>query len=276
MIKVEDLRKTFTSHVKEPGLKGSLKSLVKRNVRTKDALKSLNLTIQQGEIVGLIGHNGAGKTTLLDVISGFLPADGGLVRLDGQELGSLPAAARARAGLGRSFQDARLDPSVTVAEAIAVARERHLTSRSVLADGLALPASFESELAVGEKVEELLELLGLRSLRTQLTGELSTGTRRIVDLACVLAHEPSVLLLDEPSSGVAQSETEALGDLLRRVRTELGCAVAIVEHDMPHIRGLADRLVALELGAVVAEGRPDDVLAHPRVIESYLGTAVAT
>jgi branched-chain amino acid transport system ATP-binding protein len=240
------------------------------------ALDDIDLQIHPGEIVGLIGHNGAGKTTLLDVISGFLPADSGIVRLDGRDLDGVPAAGRARLGLGRSFQDPRLFPSLTVAEAIAVARERHVTSRSVLADGLALPASYESELAVDGKVDELLDLLGLRSLRTQLTGELSTGTRRIVDLACVLAHEPTVLLLDEPSSGVAQSETEALGELLRRVRTELGCAVAIVEHDMPLIRGLADRLVALELGAVVATGRPDDVLAHPRVIESYLGTAVPT
>jgi branched-chain amino acid transport system ATP-binding protein len=142
----------------------------------------------------------------------------------------------------------------------------------MVAAAFQLPASFESELAVFERVEELVALMGLDAFHDKLTGELSTGTRRIVDLACVMAQEPRVLMLDEPSAGVAQRETEALGPLLLRVREHTGCSVLIIEHDMPLLSSICDRMIALELGAVIAEGPPKDVLEHPRVIESYLGT----
>ena len=112
----------------------------------------------------------------------------------------------------------------------------------------------------------------LGAFREKLTGELSTGSRRIVDLACILAQEPSVLMLDEPSGGVAQKETEALAPLLLRVREHTGCAILVIEHDMPLLRTICDRMVALELGGVIAEGTPEYVLEHPKVIESYLGT----
>jgi ABC-type branched-subunit amino acid transport system ATPase component len=137
---------------------------------------------------------------------------------------------------------------------------------------LQLPASYESELIVTEVVEDLVELMGLSAFKQKLTGELSTGTRRIVDLACILAQEPKFLMLDEPSGGVAQKETEALGPLLLRIREHTGCSLLVIEHDMPMISSICDRLVALELGAVIAEGTPKEVLAHPAVIASYLGT----
>ena len=240
------------------------------------AVDAVDLAVRRGEIVGLVGHNGAGKTTLLDCLSGFTPLDGGRIHLRGVEVTSLQPPARAFLGLGRSFQDARLYPSLTVAETVSVALERHVSCRSVLADGLQLPASFESELLIAERVDELLELMGLISLRHRPTGELSTGTRRIVDLACTLAQEPSVVLLDEPSSGVGQRETEALSGLLREVRDRTGCALVVIEHDMPLLRSISDRMIALELGAVIAQGTPDEVLSHPAVIASYLGTDEST
>jgi branched-chain amino acid transport system ATP-binding protein len=240
------------------------------------AVNDVDLQVRDGEIVGLIGHNGAGKTTLMDCISGFLDIDGGRVSLRGNEVTSWAPHERARGGLGRSFQDALLFPSLTVAETIAVARERHLASRDMFAAALQLPASYESELAVWDKVDELIELMGLGAFREKLTGELSTGSRRIVDLACILAQEPKVLMLDEPSGGVAQKETEALGPLLLRVRDHTGCSVLVIEHDMPLLRSICDRMVALELGAVIANGSPAEVLEHPRVIESYLGTDEST
>src|SRR3954469_13514281 len=181
------------------------------------AVDEVDLQLRDGQILGLIGHNGAGKTTLMDCISGFLEIDRGRIKLRGFDITELAPHERAKGALGRSFQDALLYPTLTVAETIAVARERHLASRDMVAAAFQLPASYESEIAVWNKVDELVELMGLSAFREKLTGELSTGSRRIVDLACILAQDPKVLMLDEPSGGVAQKETEALGPLLLRV-----------------------------------------------------------
>jgi ABC-type branched-subunit amino acid transport system ATPase component/ABC-type branched-subunit amino acid transport system permease subunit len=240
------------------------------------AIEDISLTLRDGEILGLIGHNGAGKTTFFDCVSGFLPTDGGRIRLGGVDIDTWPAHLRSAAGLGRTFQEARLFPSLTVAETIAVAQERHLASRDMVAAGLRLPASTDSEADVAAKAEELIEMMGLGAFREKLVGELSTGTRRIVELACVLAQQPGVLLLDEPSGGVAQRETEAMGPLLIRVQQHMGCSILVVEHDMPLLTTICDRMIALELGEVIAEGTPAEVLEHPAVIESYLGTDEST
>jgi branched-chain amino acid transport system ATP-binding protein len=153
-----------------------------------------------------------------------------------------------------------------------VACERHLASKDIVAAAFQLPASYESELAVAAKVDELIDLMGLGAFRQKLTGELSTGSRRIVDLACILAQDPKVHMLDEPSGGVAQKETEALGPLLLRIVERTGCSVLVIEHDMPLLRTICDEMIALELGGIIAQGKPVDVLEHPAVIESYLGT----
>ncbi len=240
------------------------------------AIQDISLTLRDGEILGLIGHNGAGKTTFFDCVSGFLPLDGGRIRLGGIDIDRWPAQMRSAAGLGRTFQEARLFPSLTVVETIAVAQERHLRSRDMVAAGLRLPASLDSEADVARKAEHLIEMMGLGAFREKLVGELSTGTRRIVELACVLAQEPGVLLLDEPSGGVAQRETEAMGPLLIRVQQHTGCSILVVEHDMPLLTAICDRMIALELGEVIAEGTPAEVLEHPAVIESYLGTDEST
>lgn len=244
------------------------------------ALDGVGFDVRAGEILGFIGPNGAGKTTLFDVVSGFLAPDAGRVLMraeDGEvdDITEMAAARRARLGLGRSFQDGRLFPSLTVAETIALALDRHVEVRDPLAAALHLPAVARSERAVIARVDELVELLGLGAFRDKFVRELSTGSRRIVDLACSLAHRPSVLLLDEPSSGIAQREAEALGPLLRQVRDELGASLLLIEHDIALLRGLADRIVALDLGRVVAIGAPEDVVNDPRVVESYLGTSAA-
>ena len=239
------------------------------------AVDEVDLDVAPGEIVGLIGHNGAGKTTLFDLISGFLRPDRGRIYLDGEEVTDYPAWARSLAGLGRSFQEARLFPSLTVAETIAVAYDRHLGSRDPLAAAFRMPASTDSEARAVERVDELVASFGLDAYRNRAVGDLSTGTRRIVELACVMAHRPSLMMLDEPSGGVAQRETEALGPLLRQVATETGCSMLVIEHDMTLVSSLCDRLIALELGRVIANGPPSEVLSHPEVVASYLGTEPA-
>jgi branched-chain amino acid transport system ATP-binding protein len=240
------------------------------------AVDGVSLQLRRNEILGLIGTNGAGKTTIFDLLTGSLPVDRGRIRLHGVDVTTRSADARARLGLGRSFQDARLFPALTVTEAIAVALERHLEVRDPMSTLLRLPVAKDAERDIATQVDELIALLNLEAFRDKFVGELSTGSRRIVDLACCLAHRPTVLLLDEPSSGIAQRETEALGPLLLRVHRELGTSLLVIEHDMPLVSSIADRLVALEAGRVICEGRPDDVLADERVIASYLGTDEAT
>ncbi len=239
------------------------------------AVDAVDLTLRRGEILGLIGQNGAGKTTLFDCVSGFLPIDAGTIRLDGDEIHQLTPHERARRGLGRSFQEARLFPTLTTVETLALARERHVRNRSVVGDAFGQPRARSSETDITAAVDLLVELMGLEAFRAKLTGELSTGTRRIVELACLLASDPAVIVLDEPSGGVAQRETEALGPLLQRVQLATGTSVLVIEHDMPLLSSICDRMVALELGRVIAEGTPAEVLDHPRVVESYLGTDAA-
>ncbi|HUY23327.1 MAG TPA: ATP-binding cassette domain-containing protein [Acidimicrobiales bacterium] len=235
------------------------------------AVDDVSFDLRQGETLGLIGPNGAGKTTILDLVSGVLPVNGGHIELGGVEVSEWSAARRAAAGLGRSFQDARIFPSLTVSENIALGLERHIATRDHLAALLDLPAIQESERAVGLRVEELIELMSLQAYRDKFVSELSTGVRRMVDLAMTIAHGPTVLLLDEPSSGIAQRETEALGPLLKDIQRATDCSIVLIEHDMPLISAVSDDVIALDLGTVVVRGRPSEVLSDPRVVSSYLG-----
>jgi ABC-type branched-subunit amino acid transport system ATPase component/MFS family permease len=240
------------------------------------ALDGVSFDVRPGEILGFIGPNGAGKTTLFDVISGYTSADAGTIRLrvDGElvDLHDAPTHVRSWRGLGRSFQDGRLFPGLTVHEAIAVALEQHVEVRDPMAATLHLPSVAESEERVHARVDELIDLLALGAYRDKFVRELSTGTRRVVDLACVLAQGPTVLLLDEPSSGIAQREAEALAPMLRRVRDDLGASLLVIEHDLPLLSSISDRMIALDLGRLVAEGTPAEVVEHPAVVASYLGT----
>jgi branched-chain amino acid transport system ATP-binding protein len=160
---------------------------------------------------------------------------------------------------------------MTVRETIAVGLERHIPSKDAFAAAVASPSTRASEKVVAAEVDRLIELMHLEAFADKFVGELSTGSRRVVDLACSMAHDPSVLLLDEPSSGIAQRETEALGPLLLDLRDKTGASIIIIEHDMPLITSVSDQMIALELGAVIARGRPEEVVNHPRVVESYLG-----
>jgi ABC-type branched-subunit amino acid transport system ATPase component len=234
------------------------------------AVRGVSIEVGAGEIVGLIGTNGAGKSTLMNAVGGFVDSTG-TVELLGTDISSLSPARRARRGLGRTFQAAALFPELTVRETVEVALEaRHRTG--LVSAALALPRSVRMERTRRAEAAELIDFLGLGRFADVHVSDLSTGTRRIVELAGLLALDAKVLCLDEPTAGLAQRETEAAGPLLQEVRRELAASMLVIEHDMPLIMGISDRVYCLDLGRVIAEGGPADVRADPDVVASYLGT----
>ena len=241
---------------------------VRFGVRT--VVDDVTLEVRRGEVVGLIGANGAGKSTLMNAVGGFVPSSG-TVEVLGHDVGGRSAHRRAALGLGRSFQDAALFADLTVREAVAVAAEaRHRAGLATVAIGL--PRARRIERAKLALTDDILAYLGLGPYAERFVSELSTGMRRIVELACLLASEAQVLCLDEPTAGIAQREAEAFGPLLLQVRRELDASMLVIEHDMPLVMSISDRIYCLEAGAVIAEGTPQEVRDDPRVVASYLGT----
>jgi ABC-type branched-subunit amino acid transport system ATPase component/ABC-type branched-subunit amino acid transport system permease subunit len=234
------------------------------------AVDDVDFRARPGEVVGLIGANGAGKSTLLNAVGGYVPA-AGRVELLGRDVSGLRAYQRARLGLGRTFQAAKLFPELTVREVVQLALEAR---RPTLfwSTVLFLPASTRLERQRRSEADELIDFLGLGRYADRFIAELSTGTRRIVELASVLAVAPRVICLDEPTAGVAQREAEAFGPLIKRIQAELDATLVVVEHDLPLILAISDRVYCLETGRVIAEGPPAEVRSNPLVIASYLGT----
>jgi ABC-type branched-subunit amino acid transport system ATPase component/ABC-type branched-subunit amino acid transport system permease subunit len=231
------------------------------------AVNGVSLQVRAGEIVGLIGPNGAGKTTTFELLGGFTRPDRGRVIFDGEDVSDLGPEERGKRGLIRSFQDAALFPTLTVLDAARLSFER-VAPTSFFSSVLGLPGRERSK---DRMARELVGAMGLDSYRNKQIQELSTGTRRITEIACLIALQPTLLLLDEPSSGIAQRETEALGRLLQQIKDELDLTMLVIEHDIPLIMGLSDNIVAMDAGSVIAAGPPDVVRTDPAVVEAYLG-----
>ena len=239
------------------------------------ALDGVEFDVEAGTIVGIIGPNGAGKTTLFDCISGFRSPDSGTIVLstaDGPvELTERAPWERTSLGVGRTFQNARLFKSLPIREVLRAVQHDRMHRSGFLRSVLGLGGAAADEADVAQRADEVLELVGLTAHADKPAQELSTGMLRLAELAAVVAVRPKLLLLDEPSSGIAQKETEALGPLLRRLASYLEATVVIIEHDMPLVMGISDSIVAMAAGRVVTTGLPDEVRAHPEVLRSYLG-----
>jgi ABC-type branched-subunit amino acid transport system ATPase component len=232
----------------------------------------IDLTVNEGEIAALIGPNGAGKTTLFNVITGAQPPTAGHVHFAGEEVTDLDRRARARMGMGRTFQNLSLVPSLSVLDNATVGLGR-FRRQGLLSAIFSLSGS--QDRFIRDTARHALDFVGLGASADRITGDLPYGDRRRLELARALALAPRLLLLDEPSAGMGPSETAELAATIKRARTELGVTVLVVEHDMSFVRSLADRTTVLEFGAVIAHGDTKSVLEEPMVAEAYLGTSGA-
>ena len=232
------------------------------------ALAGVTLEFPSSGIVAIIGPNGAGKTTLINVLTGFLRADSGRSFLGGRELTRLAPHKIARLGIGRTFQDLRLISQVSVLEDVLVARPNQKGERL-------LPALFRNGVAAEEKrnheeAMRWLKFVGLDGTANELAGELSYGQQKLLTLACCLATDARILLLDEPVAGVHPDMVERILGLLRQLR-DLGKLVVFIEHDIASVRQAADSVVVMDEGRIIAQGKPGEVLERPEIIEAYVG-----
>lgn len=235
------------------------------------ALDGASVHAAPGEVVGLMGPNGAGKTTLFDVLSGQVQPDAGKVLLRGADIGHLPPFGRARLGIGRTFQQARLFDGLTVTESLQVAMECPEPTATV-SSLLGLPNSRLSEARKRDRADEILDLLGLGAFAHRPVADLSTGLRRMTELGCVVAMGSEVLLLDEPTAGFARDEVERFEPLLGQIREFLGATVIVIDHDVSLMTRLVDRLYVLVAGRIIAEGLPSILHEDRAVVASYFGT----
>ncbi|HVA02534.1 MAG TPA: ATP-binding cassette domain-containing protein [Acidimicrobiales bacterium] len=238
------------------------------------AVDGVTLSVEPGAIVGLIGPNGSGKTTLLDTVSGLVAPAKGSLMLDGEDLADYLPEERAALGLVRSFQDCRLYPELTVQDTLMLCEDAR-RSVSVLATTLQLPWARRAERDKARAVDRVIGSFGLDRFRHHLTGHLSTGTRRVVDLASIVLAGPRLLLLDEPTAGIAQREAEAFIPLLKRLHDVTGSTILLVEHDVPLVFELCSMVIVMQTGSVVVSGSPDVVRDDPRALAAYLGASDA-
>jgi branched-chain amino acid transport system ATP-binding protein len=232
------------------------------------AVHSITFDMAPGESVGLVGPNGAGKTTLFNCVCGQLRPEEGDIVFDGSPLSGLPTYKRARLGIGRTYQKVEVFTDMSVRDHLMVAERSRRGEGRLWRDLLNMSKPTKEEI---DRVEATLELVGITRLADTSVNALGLGNCRLVELARALAAEPKILLADEPSSGLDLHETAEVAGVLRTVQRERGTAVLLVEHDLTMVAEVVDRTVVMDLGAMLAEGTFDEVMANPSVRDAYLG-----
>ncbi len=241
---------------------------ISKNFGGIQALHSVSLSVEPGEVLGLVGPNGAGKTTLFNCICGLLRPDGGSVYFDGRLIDGLPTYRRARLGIGRTFQRIEVFPELNVREHMMVAERSRHGGGALWKDLLNKSRPTPEE---NDRVDAVLQLVGLEDVATTPVAALSLGHCRLVELGRALVGDPLLLLADEPSSGLDVQETSALAATLRHIQRERGTSVLLVEHDLDMVAEVVDRVVVMDFGTEIAAGTLDDVLSDPVVRKAYLG-----
>jgi branched-chain amino acid transport system ATP-binding protein len=236
------------------------------------ALDDVSFDVARNCIVGLIGPNGAGKTTLFNCVSRLYQCDCGDIVFDGRSLLCVPRHRIAALGIGRTFQNLALFGTMTVLDNVMIGHHCRIRS-GFLSNALRLPRVGRDESAATDKARALVEFLGLEAVAGTRVSDLPVGTQKRVELARALASEPTLLLLDEPASGLNHEEVGVLGAVIRDIRDRLGVTILLVEHHMNLVMSISDLVVALDFGRKIAEGTPDEVRALPEVIQAYLGSA---
>ncbi len=238
------------------------------------ALSDFRLSISRGELVGLIGPNGAGKTTVFNLITGVHPPTGGNILFEGREIAGLAPNRITALGIARTFQNIRLFRDLTVLDNVRTAF--YAQARYGAAEGLFRFGRFlREEDRIAGKALDLLEAFGLREWADEQARNLPYGLQRRLEIARALATGPRLLLLDEPAAGMNPNEILRLMEFIRWIRTEFGLTILLIEHQMPLVMGLCERIVVLDFGATIAEGTPREIQNHPRVLEAYLGDEAA-
>lgn len=234
------------------------------------AVNQVSFTVKPGEIFGLIGPNGAGKTTLFNLITGMIPASSGKLIYQNQNITQKSPHEIAQKGIARTFQNIRLFGELSVLENILIGRHLHIKTN--LIQGLfGIPQASSQEKTNKQKAWELLELVGLADRAEETGKNLAYGDQRRLEIARALAIEPQVLLLDEPAAGMNPSEKALLSEFIEQIRNKFNLTVILIEHHVPLVMGLCDRIAVLDFGQLIALGIPEQVRNDPAVIEAYLG-----